>query len=507
MKKPKQQLLARQQKRSRRCLPLLLGLVTTALLAHNFNFNSELSNPANKRNQKQIRRPQPSISNTTNAYPQQILHPPIEDVISTPKLTPTPSPTREITKTQIGTNESLANNNEVAGTIVQENTLARQAVVFCGAHQASSCAECPRGDDGNLWCNGDCEWSYETNTCIRGPRYISDEYEALLNLGLAPFQPIRDEHGRLINIMLIRQPLHTWVDRLAFDQYKEKVLFLGIMSYENFPLPSPNPFSNISKFYDTNFYVGNPWIKGWLNMYRNPRNIFGQNSTIIQISQSDFNLPEIDFEREVEAGEHEKRYDFVYAMSNLGMLNNKTCTGWGAEAKNWTFAKEALKVMCGDELNLTGVLLATRSTWDTKPCEIPKSCEGKILQTPFVNYQEAFSYFRQSRFLFVPQVNDASPRVVTQAMALNVPVLMNNNIVGGWKYINNQTGEFFHDMTDFKEAYWRLKAGMGRYKPREYITQNYGNRNTGKRFLDFVKEHFSDRVQIPEGTTMLLPSS
>ena len=80
------------------------------------------------------------------------------------------------------------------------------------------------------------------------------------------------------------------------------------------------------------------------------------------------------------------------------------------------------------------------------------------------------------------------------------------NWVGGWKYINNRTGEFFHDLTDFKEAYWKLKSNMDRYKPREYILENYGNRNAGRRFYDFVKENFSDKVKLPEGSKMLIPS-
>ena len=85
---------------------------------------------------------------------------------------------------------------------------------------------------------------------------------------------------------------------------------------------------------------------------------------------------------------------------------------------------------------------------------------------------------------------------------------MNKNIIGGWKYINNQTGEFFNDLSDFKEAYRRLEANIDleHYKPREYVVQNYGNRNAGKRFFDFVNENFAGKVQLPEDSEMLVPS-
>ena len=272
------------------------------------------------------------------------------------------------------------------------------------------------------------------------------------------------------------------------------------MSYETFPYPSPNPFSNS---FDRNEYVEK--FSAWLNMYRDPTSIFSDNVKVVQMSQSDFGLPEIDYHRELVEGKHLKRFDFVYVMSHGGGDLNEECTGWGPNAKNWTFAKDALEVMCGD-LDLTGVILASRNTWDSKPCEIPAACEGKVLQTPYLSFEEALNYFRQSSFLFVPQVYDASPRVVTQAMTLNVPVFMNRNIIGGWKYINDKTGDFFHDLSDFKESFARFEYNLGMYEPRNYITQNYGNKLAGTKFKQFIKDHFSDRVQLPDDTELLIPS-
>lgn len=225
------------------------------------------------------------------------------------------------------------------------------------------------------------------------------------------------------------------------------------------------------------------------------------------MSQSDFALPDINYEGDVEEGLHNKTFDFVYAMSlgggNVG--SNYECDFWGAQAKNFTFAKEALEVMCG-ELGLTGVILASRDSWDSRPCDIPPSCQGKVIQTPYIGQKEAFDYFRQSKFLFIPQVYDASPRVVTQAMTLDVPVLMNRNIIGGWKYINDKTGEFFNDLSDFKESHSRLIANLKKYEPRRYITENYGDEISGAKLLDFIKENFSDRVELPEGVEYLIPS-
>jgi len=374
--------------------------------------------------------------------------------------------------------------------------------VSCGSHKADTCLACPQGN-GKDWCNGDCQWDNESDTCIPGPKYVTPEYEELLDLNLYPFQPVRDENGKFVNVMLVQSAFSHPEEKAAFEKYKDDILFLGIMSYETFPFPSPNPHAN--KFGRDDYLDIFP---GWLNMYRNPEEIFPDNVKILQMSQSDFALPEIDYEVEVKEGKHIKRFDFVYVMSTGGTKVNEdydgACNGWGAHAKNFTFAKDALEVMCDE--GMTGVVLATRDDWTSKPCKLPASCEGKVLQTPYVSYEEALDYFRQSKFLFIPQVYDASPRVVTQAMALDVPVLMNRNIVGGWKYINDKTGEFFNDLSDFKESYAHVLANGNDYEPRRYVIENYGTETSGEKLFRFVKEHFSDRVNLPEGSKVLVPS-
>merc|ERR1712151_322429 len=83
----------------------------------------------------------------------------------------------------------------------------------------------------------------------------------------------------------------------------------------------------------------------------------------------------------------------------------------------------------------------------------PESWKGKMIQTTYLAKQSKyFDYLKRSRFAFLPQVRDASPRVSTQALALDVPILMNWHIQGGWKYVNEKTGEFFHDIKDFRQS-------------------------------------------------------
>merc|ERR1712232_970641 len=104
-----------------------------------------------------------------------------------------------------------------------------------------------------------------------------------------------------------------------------------------------------------------------------------------------------------------------------------------------------------------GVLVATKDKAGQKALTIPKSCNGLMVQTTFLARQsDYFDYLRQSRFAFLPQIHDASPRVSTQALAMDVPILMNYYIKGGWKYVTEKSGEFFHDMSDFKKSLTKI---------------------------------------------------
>lgn len=240
-------------------------------------------------------------------------------------------------------------------------------------------------------------------------------------------------------------------------------------------------------------------------MYKNPDSIFSSNIPVIQMSHSDFSVLEIDYDVEVAQGKHEKKYDFMYMMTNTEAEVKMGCTGWGAYAKNWPLAKKAMDIMCL-EMNFTGVVLGiVDSNGDS--CEIPPSCQNKVVTAPYVNYFESLNFMRQSKFLFLPQVYDASPRVAVEAMSLNVPLLMNNQIVGGWKYINDETGEFFNDdMSDFRSSLVKLVNRLDSYSPRSYVEMNYGTKIAGSKLRAFVEENFSDRVSLRENGHLLIPT-
>jgi len=319
-----------------------------------------------------------------------------------------------------------------------------------------------------------------------------------------PFQPVTTQDRKQVNIILVRTPWGASGDarkeRGLYEKYKDDILFLGISSFEDYPLDAMNPYS---PRLDVNYFLGA--FPGFLHMMRQPEKHFPPHVKTLLMSQSDFQLPDVLPEDLLHVS---KKYDFTYAATwPLGQSpTDSRCMGWSGYAKNWTFVKQALQVMCG-EYNLKGVLIATRGEGSNERCTIPDSCQGQITQTTFVKQETYFNFIKQSRFSFVPQVHDASPRVATQALVHDVPLLMNKHISGGWKYINENTGEFFHDMSDFRQSLEKILHGAatpGTYQPRKWVLENYGDEHSGKRLLAFVKENFADRVTLPKNTRLLL---
>jgi hypothetical protein len=79
-------------------------------------------------------------------------------------------------------------------------------------------------------------------------------------------------------------------------------------------------------------------------------------------------------------------------------------------------------------------------------------------------------------------------------MCFNLPVLVNKNILGGWEYVNDQTGTFYdpNNLETFQDTIdnFLKKLNNNEYKPREWFIQNYGKYNSGKRLKKFIGEVF-----------------
>ena len=107
--------------------------------------------------------------------------------------------------------------------------------VVCGGHKASSCAECPQGN-GASWCNGECEWKEDACGVSSKLAHIHPDYFKIIER--YAFQPVQNQKGEYVNVLVVRSPFRRKDDEDLYNFYKDDILFLGISSFESYPLQS-----------------------------------------------------------------------------------------------------------------------------------------------------------------------------------------------------------------------------------------------------------------------------
>jgi len=111
-------------------------------------------------------------------------------------------------------------------------------------------------------------------------------------------------------------------------------------------------------------------------------------------------------------------------------------------------------------------------------------------QPPKTPWRDFLKKIESSRVLFAPNGHDASPRVVAEALSLDVAVLVNANIDGGWKYgEREETGATFTSADDVLQSYDKIMRNYknGRLAPRRWFKENSGIKNSAVRLEAFLE--------------------
>ena len=111
---------------------------------------------------------------------------------------------------------------------------------------------------------------------------------------------------------------------------------------------------------------------------------------------------------------------------------------------------------------------------------------------------------RESKMLFVPNIYDASPRVVAECIIKDVPVLMNENILCGSKYITYETGELFSDENNCRVALTNLLNKQFKISPKKWWSENYSQEKSQKRLCEFLSESFPNELKSIEHVKFIL---
>jgi len=314
---------------------------------------------------------------------------------------------------------------------------------------------------------------------------FTNEIKDLIPAAKRPYVNIYDNNGKKLNVILISKPFRDERELQFYEDHKKHNIFIGVTSYLEFPNMPSNPFEDFKENFKKFKYK--EICEGWIHGFRDPENYFPPDLPLLFASESDW----IDCHVSKPDKTQEKIYDFIYIC--LKVDEKKTlCDDWATYNKNWKLAKKCLDVFCNKH-KLKGLLIGR------KGCELPNGC-SYMESTNILKHNELQKMYCKAKFIFLPNEKDASPRVLTEALACDVPCLVNKNILGGWKYVNDKTGVFFNDENDISNSVDELLNGIknNQYSPRDYYVKNYSVENSGKVLKEFLYKHWGDKINIPK---------
>ena len=288
-----------------------------------------------------------------------------------------------------------------------------------------------------------------------------------------PFRNLIDENNKNINMIALTMPFRNDTHRELYNKYKKMgIKILGVTSYQSFPGKIINPYEDKYHINKKDNYVD--MVIGWCYVFRDPKKYGIINKPMIDIAESDFSR--LNFYKKYDGP---KKYDFICVC--LPESTGDCHKGWQSHNRNWELTKKLIPIMC-NKYKLKGLLIGR------KDCGLAEKCSGNLVELDKLPYWDFIKEICKSRFTFIPNIYDASPRTLTQSLSCNVPILLNKNILGGWKYINKNTGEFFNDENDFEKGLKKIIKNMKKYKPHDWFSKKYGPINSGKRLKKFIKK-------------------
>lgn len=291
-----------------------------------------------------------------------------------------------------------------------------------------------------------------------------------------PFKNLYDDKGNKLNIISISAPFREPEHERLYEKYKKQGLyFCGISSYLDFPDTLKNPYEGHFHEEEKHDYIS--MVSTWLHCFRELPDILKKsNMPKMLMTEADMkNMDTYKIDPTIK-----KEYDFIYVCLD----DDDKCTpGWNWYNRNWDLGKKCLEIMCR-QFKLRGIIVGRTN------CEFTDYCTGIVKVMPIMAWDKFQIEMQKCKFIFVPNISDASPRVITEAMCYNMPALVNYNIIGGWhNIIPGVTGEFFTDETNIADALQKITT-QTTYTPRKWYEENRSLKNSGVQFAQFLIQHY-----------------
>jgi len=297
-----------------------------------------------------------------------------------------------------------------------------------------------------------------------------------------PFRQMRDENNLKLPIICVAGFFRNESHKKKYYEYVDKgMMIIGCTAYKSFP----RKISDVSedRYHHTDKFDYTKNIRDWLcclNLrYDSNRYGFTDWNRMIDISESDF--------YDIDEHQTTKIYDFIYICNK----DSDSCPadGWNAINRNFDLAKQCFALMT--KMGLKKGLIVGRVG-----CKLEEQYPQFTI-TDFLKWDDLQQRMRESKFLFIPNIYDASPRVVAECLTKGLPVLMNRGIMCGYKYINQHTGEFFTDHHDIQVSLESLIHRMDNnmYDTRKWWKENYGVKRSGERLREFIYASLLEETQ------------
>jgi hypothetical protein len=267
--------------------------------------------------------------------------------------------------------------------------------------------------------------------------------------------------------VIVRGELWSEEERRQFGELmaaNPSMRIIIMSSYMTFPGKNINPHDDPARNPATPF-VNDVWrsrIVLWCHCFRCPERLWVPPAGVprVLLSESDFYDPD---SLKPFLGTP-KKYDFF-------------CSFPGGQWSDYIRQIEECKRwvdFIAEEMGLRVLVVGSGRAADfSRRAERLTVIEGDLPWDRFVTHMASCRYMLNTSYV------DASPRVVIEAMSLNMPVLLNERILGGWKYINNDTGRTFRFEQDRRTVVSEFL--FGRYRPRAWVAENVGPRLGARR--------------------------
>lgn len=292
-----------------------------------------------------------------------------------------------------------------------------------------------------------------------------------------PFKCVVNEHDTFVGAAIGAPFRDLQAQSRALELKRRGVPLIGFCHYQNFPGSlKHNKFEDSFHYWNPLDYVS--LMTAWGTCFRDPteHGLTPDGPPIIDLVESDYSEP-------TQSILSKRTYDFAYVCLSDSWMSCDD--GWQAYCRNWHRAKSILDLVCAR--GYRGILFG-RSICASD--DLPHHLRTGTTRTGMMRQKDFWSLLASSRCLFVPNQFDASPRVLAEAIQLEVGVCVNDRILGGWKYVDPSNGVTFDpDETDRAVAE-RLMGLIERQKRRPFsnrsFRERYGRLNTGERLARFI---------------------